>query len=174
MIRRHRKRSHPATERGPTRAVTRRCLLPKEALADIQKIVSEALRIDARQKKIPAVHWRCDHDRPIFFVELRERYVCTWCEMHDGRLILIASQQSNRRAQQVRYPTMRPTSVESQDSPWISWSRRKMKLERDLKSSRRKIEFRCLKLLCRFANGSLNLGDFLIANLAKHIAFCLG
>jgi len=96
MIRRHRKRSHPATERGPTRAVTTRCLLPKEALADIQMIVSEALRIDARQKKIPAVHWRCDHDRPIFFVELRERYVCTWCEMHDGRLILIASQQSNR------------------------------------------------------------------------------
>ena len=47
----------------------------KEALADIQKIVSEALRIDARQKKIPAVHWRSDHDRPIFFVELRERYV---------------------------------------------------------------------------------------------------
>jgi hypothetical protein len=25
--------------------------------------------------------------------------------MHDGRLILIASQQSNRGAQQVRYPT---------------------------------------------------------------------
>ena len=75
MIRRHRKRSHPATERGPTRAVTTRCLLPKEALADIQKIVSEALRIDARQKKIPAVHWRSDHDRSIFFVELRERYV---------------------------------------------------------------------------------------------------
>lgn len=63
------------------------------------------VRIDPRQKKIPAVHWRSDHDRPIFFVELRERYACTWCEMHDGRLILIASQQSNRRAQQVRYPT---------------------------------------------------------------------
>jgi transcriptional regulator with XRE-family HTH domain len=62
------------------------------------------VRIDPRQKKIPAVHWRSDHDRPIFFVELRERYVCTWCEMHDGRLILIASQQSKRHAQQVRYP----------------------------------------------------------------------
>ena len=37
-------------------------------------------------------------------VELREHYVCTWCEMLDGRLILVPSQQSKRRAQQVRYP----------------------------------------------------------------------
>ena len=62
------------------------------------------VRIDPRQKKIPIVRWRTDHDRPIFFIELRDRYVCTWCEMHDGRLILIPSQQSNRRTQHVRYP----------------------------------------------------------------------
>jgi transcriptional regulator with XRE-family HTH domain len=63
------------------------------------------VRIDARQKKIPAVNWHSDHDRPIFFVELRERYVCSWCEMHDGRLILIPSHESRRRALHVRYPT---------------------------------------------------------------------
>jgi hypothetical protein len=34
----------------------------------------------------------------------KDRYVCTWCEMHDGRLILIPTQQSKRRSQQVRYP----------------------------------------------------------------------
>ena len=63
------------------------------------------VRIDPRQKKVLSVHWHSDHDRPIFFVELRERYVCSWCEMHDGRLILIPSQQSKRlRAQHVRYP----------------------------------------------------------------------
>jgi transcriptional regulator with XRE-family HTH domain len=61
------------------------------------------VRIDPRQKKIPSVNWHSD-DRPIFFIELRERYVCTWCEMHDGRLILIPTQQSKRRAQPVRYP----------------------------------------------------------------------
>lgn len=43
-------------------------------------------------------------DRPIFFIELRDRYVCTWCEMHDGRLILIPTQQSKRKAQHSRYP----------------------------------------------------------------------
>ena len=62
------------------------------------------VRIDPRQKKIPSVGWRGDHDRPIFFVELREHYVCTWCEMLDGRLILVPSQQSKRRTQHVRYP----------------------------------------------------------------------
>lgn len=62
------------------------------------------VRIDPRQKKIPILRWRTDHDRPIFFIELRDRYVCSWCEMHDGRLILIPSQQSSRRTQQVRYP----------------------------------------------------------------------
>jgi len=34
------------------------------------------VRIDPRQKKIPSVNWHSD-DRPIFFIELRERYVCT-------------------------------------------------------------------------------------------------
>jgi len=62
------------------------------------------VRIDSRQKKTPTVAWHSDHDRPIFFVELRERYVCSWCEMHDGRLILIPSHESKRRAQHVRYP----------------------------------------------------------------------
>ena len=62
------------------------------------------VRIDPRQKKIPYVHWHNDYDRPVFFLELRDRYVCTWCETHDGRLILISSQQSKRRAQELRYP----------------------------------------------------------------------
>jgi hypothetical protein len=62
------------------------------------------VRIDPRQKKIPLVRWRTDYDRPIFFIELRDRYVCTWCEMHDGRLILVPSQQSNRRTIHMRYP----------------------------------------------------------------------
>lgn len=62
------------------------------------------VRIDPRQKKIPPINWHTDFDRPVFFVELREKYICTWCEMHNGQLILIPSQQSQRRAQHVRYP----------------------------------------------------------------------
>jgi transcriptional regulator with XRE-family HTH domain len=62
------------------------------------------VRIDPRQKKIPPVNWHTDHDRPVFFLELRERYVCSWCEIHESQLILSPSQQSQRRAQQLRYP----------------------------------------------------------------------
>jgi transcriptional regulator with XRE-family HTH domain len=62
------------------------------------------VRIDPHQKRIPELYWHSDHDRPIFFVELHEHYVCSWCEMLDGRLILVPSQQSKRRVQQVRYP----------------------------------------------------------------------
>jgi hypothetical protein len=62
------------------------------------------VRIDPRQKKIPSFGWHGEHDRPIFFVELRDHYVCTWCEMFDGRLILVPSQQSKQRRQHVRYP----------------------------------------------------------------------
>jgi hypothetical protein len=62
------------------------------------------VQIDPRQKRILPVNWRTDFDRPVFFVELRERYVCSWCEMHNGQLILIPSQQSRGRAKHLRYP----------------------------------------------------------------------
>jgi len=62
------------------------------------------VQIDPRQKKIPPVTWHSDFDRPVFFVELRERYICCWCEMHNSQLILIASQQSQLRAQHITYP----------------------------------------------------------------------
>jgi hypothetical protein len=55
-------------------------------------------------KRIPTAHWHSDRDRPIFFVELSEYYVCTWCEMIGGWMILVPSQQSKRTAQQVRHP----------------------------------------------------------------------
>ena len=62
------------------------------------------VQIDSRQRKIPPVNWRSDFDRPIFFVELRDRYVCIWCELYGNQLILIPAQQSQRRARLLRYP----------------------------------------------------------------------
>ena len=66
--------------------------------------VPELLFASIRAGRNPAVEWHSEHDRPIFSIELRDRYVCTWCEMHDGRLILIPTQQSKRKAQHLRYP----------------------------------------------------------------------
>jgi transcriptional regulator with XRE-family HTH domain len=62
------------------------------------------VQIDSRHKTVPPVSWRNDFDRPIYFVELRDRYMCSWCELHAGQLILVPTAQSHRLARHVRYP----------------------------------------------------------------------
>jgi hypothetical protein len=62
------------------------------------------VQIDPRQTKITTGNWHSDHDRPIYFFELRDRYVCSWCELNGGQLILIPSPQSRLPARHVRYP----------------------------------------------------------------------
>ena len=62
------------------------------------------VQIDPRQKRILPLGWHGDHDRPVYFFELRDSYVCSWCELHDNDLILVPSRESGRRARHVRYP----------------------------------------------------------------------
>jgi hypothetical protein len=50
-------------------------------------------------------NWRNVSDRPIYFVELRDGYVCCWCELDGNHLILIPCPQSPVQVRQVRYPT---------------------------------------------------------------------
>ncbi len=47
------------------------------------------VQIDQRIKKILPIKWRTELDRPIYFVELRDGYACSWCELQDSQLILI-------------------------------------------------------------------------------------
>ena len=62
------------------------------------------VQIDQHQRKVGPVDWHHDHDRPIYFFELRDRYVCSWCELHGSQLILVPSPQSGLPARHVRYP----------------------------------------------------------------------
>jgi len=62
------------------------------------------VQIDSRQRTVPPVNWHSDHDRPIFFFELRDRYVCSWCELHGSQLILVPTPQSRGQAKHIRYP----------------------------------------------------------------------
>lgn len=62
------------------------------------------VQIDPRQKRILPLGWHGDHDRPVYFFELRDAYVCSWCELHDNDLILVPSRESGRQARHVRYP----------------------------------------------------------------------
>jgi transcriptional regulator with XRE-family HTH domain len=63
------------------------------------------VEIDDRQNKIKAGKWENEFERPIYFVELREGYACSWCELNGNQLILIPSPQSRTQIRQLRYPT---------------------------------------------------------------------
>jgi hypothetical protein len=62
------------------------------------------VQIDSRQRTVPPVNWHDEHDRPVFFFELRDRYVCSWCELHGSQLILVPTPQSRGQVRHIRYP----------------------------------------------------------------------
>ena len=47
------------------------------------------VQIDQNIRKIHPFKWRTEYDRPIYFVELRDGYACSWCELHQTQLTLI-------------------------------------------------------------------------------------
>ena len=58
------------------------------------------VRVDTVQRKLQAITWKNDYQRPIYFVELRNAYACGWCELVGKDLLLIphhSSPQSIRR-----------------------------------------------------------------------------
>jgi hypothetical protein len=63
------------------------------------------VEIDARQNKLKPGSWKNEFDRPIYFVELRNGYACSWCELDGKQLILVPCPQSREQIRHVRYPT---------------------------------------------------------------------
>lgn len=47
------------------------------------------VQIDARFKKVQSFKWRIEFERPIYFVELRDGYACSWCELQGNQLLLV-------------------------------------------------------------------------------------
>jgi transcriptional regulator with XRE-family HTH domain len=47
------------------------------------------VQIDSRVRKVQPLHRRTEFDRPIYFVELRDGYACSWCDLLDDQLLLI-------------------------------------------------------------------------------------
>jgi transcriptional regulator with XRE-family HTH domain len=62
------------------------------------------VEIDPRKKRVAPPNWHNDYERPVFFVELRDKYVCTWLERYGNNLTLVPSPESGKHAQPVRYP----------------------------------------------------------------------
>lgn len=63
------------------------------------------VQIDATLKKILPVKWQTEYERPIYFVELRDGYVCSWCELQGSQLILVPHPLSGCAIRQFKYET---------------------------------------------------------------------
>src|SRR5206468_46088 len=61
------------------------------------------VEIDSQQNKIKSGKWD-EFRRPIYFVELSDIYVCSWCEISGDRLVLLPYPRSGEQIRQVRYP----------------------------------------------------------------------
>ena len=62
------------------------------------------VQIDSQQTKVQPGGWHDEFERPIYFVELRDTFVCSWCEVNGSQLVLLPSAQSGKKARHVRYP----------------------------------------------------------------------
>ena len=63
------------------------------------------VQIDDRQRPVvPSVH-RSEYDRPIYFIELRDGYVCSWCEFQKGRLVVVPHPLSGVSTRQYLVPS---------------------------------------------------------------------
>ncbi len=63
------------------------------------------VQIDEQEKTACASAWRTEFDRPIFFVELRGGYACSWCEVRGNRLMLLPHPLSGCAIRQFAHPT---------------------------------------------------------------------
>jgi transcriptional regulator with XRE-family HTH domain len=61
------------------------------------------VQVDQSVRKIQPRRWRTEYDRPIYFVELRDGYACSWCELQEGRLLLIPHPLSPCHVRSLKY-----------------------------------------------------------------------
>lgn len=62
------------------------------------------VQIDSLQRKVERGGWSSVFERPIYFTELRDEYVCSWCEEREGKLLLVPYPHPQNQIREVRYP----------------------------------------------------------------------
>src|SRR6185437_3311082 len=61
------------------------------------------VQIDAATK-ISTTQWRTEFERPIYLLELREGYACSWCDLEGEELTLVPHPLSHCRTKRFKYP----------------------------------------------------------------------
>ena len=62
------------------------------------------VQVDPRQRAIRTTGWPNEYERPIYFVEMRNSCVCSWCDVDGSQLFLIPGPLSGQQLRRVRYP----------------------------------------------------------------------
>lgn len=62
------------------------------------------VQIDGNQRKVLPVKWENEHERPIYFIELRDQYICSWCEIREGHLLAVPYPNSRCEIRRFPYP----------------------------------------------------------------------
>jgi hypothetical protein len=60
--------------------------------------------IDERAR-IASAGWTNEYDRPIYFLEHREGYICGWCDLAGDRLVVLPHPASHQKPSVYRYPS---------------------------------------------------------------------
>lgn len=63
------------------------------------------VQIENHTTRLQSSEWRTEFDRPIYFIELRDGYACSWCEMRGSQLTLIPHPLSGCTIRQFAYPS---------------------------------------------------------------------
>jgi len=61
--------------------------------------------VDTKQNQCRTTVWRNEYERPIFFIELRNGYICGWCEMNRNNLMVVPHHLSPSTIRQFVHPT---------------------------------------------------------------------
>lgn len=62
------------------------------------------VQIDQNQKRVLSRGWKDEDDRPIYFVEIRGGFLCSWCELKDGYLSAVPHPKSKCEVLRFAYP----------------------------------------------------------------------
>ena len=60
--------------------------------------------IDEGKRKIANSGWASELERPIYFLEHRGGYLCGWCSLEEGRLVVMPHPASQRKPQVFSFP----------------------------------------------------------------------
>ncbi len=63
------------------------------------------VQIDNTQRKVVTPPSSNEYNRPIYFIELRDGYLCGWCEMQKGQLLVIPHPLSTCKVRIFAHPT---------------------------------------------------------------------